>query len=171
MKKVILFFALLVMVCKAQAQNIVLNNGTWGDVYVTVYAVNTTTCSIIMDQTVTTLVSGSSSTSLNVSLPSTWASASVPTAGTYDLSYAVVSRDPLCTGSYGWGAFVGMISGSPSYYDEVTIGDAACFYSPVSYIIATFTGSTCGNFACGDTFHCDMTYPGGGTVAQIDVNW
>jgi hypothetical protein len=177
MKKTI-FAALMLLSCaSAKAQPYVdINNPsstlgqTPGDVYVNVYAVSPG-CGEVIDYTVPVVVMPSATTySLDLSLGSTWNSGFVP--GAYDIAYATVSRDPSCAPTIAtWGAYNATSSWPTDYYwEEVKVGNPFCGYKDYAgFIISLIGGGTCNGYIDGEYHQVMMTFPGGTTLAQIDI--
>ena len=160
---------MLASITALQAQNVNINNNVWGDVYVKVYAYQTASCTTFVDSSVLTLAPAGSTTLLDLSIPTNWASGSLPT-GTYDIVWATIERDASCPGSPGWGTIVGTCwLGGNEHYDQAIAGDIACGYNTHACVTVMITGSGCSGFFAGDHFQIDFIP--GGSNATIDVNW
>lgn len=170
MKQIIILLA-FVLACSTtlHAQNLTINNNVWGDVYVTAYAYQQSSCVNFIDNTVPTLVTAGNSIVLDLTLNSSWASATVPGTA-YDIVWATVSRDPSCTGTMPWGSIAGTCwSGGNVYFDEATIGDPACLFSLQACIAITLSSSaSCLGFFHGDAIGAVFTP--GGMNATVDIN-
>lgn len=143
---------------------------TPGDVFVTVY-VSAPGCGGIIDQTVPIQVSPSASTySIDLGLSATWSSGMVPVG--YDFAYATVSRNPACAASIGtWGAYNHSSLWPTDYYwEEVLVGDPGCGYTTYKgFLISLSGGGSCNGMIDGEYHQVDLTFPGGTTLAQIEV--
>jgi hypothetical protein len=149
MKKLLSCVAIVLSCYTIQAQTLTVNNTSSGDVYLKVFAVPSTCSPTVLDY-VDIMVPAGQTGGINLGIPSNWNSGAPP-AGSYELEFAYVSRDPSCTGSFGWGAPAGTCTGGVSmYYDEVLVGDVACSYSGIYCLEATFAGAFCGGFQSGD---------------------
>lgn len=157
MKKLLSCVAILLSCYALQAQTLTLNNNVQGDVYFKVYAVPNSTCGPAIDYVDVMVPAYTTGMVVNLSIPSSWSSATVPVAGTYELAYALVSRDPACPGSYGWGALAGGCGTGNMYYDEVLVGDGGCSFSTMDCLVSTHTPSSCSGFACGDVVGIQFT--------------
>lgn len=155
MKKLLSCIAILLSCYTMEAQTLSVNNSSRGDVYLRVYAVPGSCSPLIIDY-VDVVVAAFSSGAINLALGSNWNSGSAP-AGSYELSYAYVSRDPSCPGSIGWGTYAGLYNGVDMFRDEVVVGDGACGYSGQYCIENNFTPVFCSGYQAGDVVYVSFT--------------
>jgi hypothetical protein len=156
MKKTIFAALMLLSFASAKAQPYVdLQNNSGGDMLMTVYAV-ASPCGAVVDFTVPTLVNSGTPIQLDLGLTTTWNSGTIP--GSYDIAYAVVSRDPSCGTSSWWGT---VYSSGNICIDEVVVGDPACAFSSSGGIVPNIgcCGGLCGGLIDGNVYYpVNMTF-------------